>query len=134
MDSSDCSLEAMDRIIIRDLRLQGIIGINPEERERPQTILINATIFTDTRRAAATEDIRHTVNYFAISQRISQHVSNSEPWLVEKLADDIARIIVTEYPVSQVTIRVEKPDILPEAAAVGVEIDRRREDYRSDPG
>lgn len=119
----------MDKIIIRDLRLQGIIGIQPEERERPQTILISATIYTDTRPAAASDNIEDTLNYYAISQRISQHVTNSNRWLVEKLADDLARIIVTEFSVERVTIRVEKPDILPQAAAVGVEIDRRIEDY-----
>jgi 7,8-dihydroneopterin aldolase/epimerase/oxygenase len=120
----------MDKIIIRDLRLHGIIGIEPEERERPQTILVNAIIYTDTRRAAATEDINHTVNYHAISQRISQHVADASPWLVEKLADDIARIVLTEFAVERVRIRVEKPDILPQATAVGVEIDRRAKDYR----
>ena len=68
----------MDKIIIRDLLLRGIIGINPNERTNKQDILINMILFTDIRPAAATDDITHATNYKTISKRIIDHVEAKE--------------------------------------------------------
>lgn len=119
----------MDKIIIRDLLLRGIIGINPDERVKRQDILLNMVLYTDIRRAAETDDIADAANYKAISKRVIDHVEASADFLVEKLVTDIARIILTEYPIRRVKVRVEKPGALRFAKSVGIEIDRRREDF-----
>lgn len=116
----------MDKIIIRDLRVQGIIGINPEERVNEQTILLNITLYTDTRQAAVSDDIADAVNYHSVALRVKEYVENSTHFLVEKLAHELAQLILTEFGVSRVVLRLEKPDILPFAQSVGVEIDRSR--------
>ncbi len=119
----------MDKIIIRDLLLRGIIGINPNERVNKQDILINMTLFTDIRPAAATDDITHATNYKTITKRIVEHVEASDDQLVEKLVTDIARIVLTEFNVTKAIVRVEKPTALRFAASVGIEIERTREDF-----
>ncbi len=119
----------MDKIIIRDLLLRGIIGINPNERVNKQDILINMTLFTDIRPAAATDDITHATNYKTITKRIVEHVEASDDQLVEKLVTDIARIVLTEVNVTKAVVRVEKPTALRFAASVGIEIERTREDF-----
>lgn len=119
----------MDKILIRDLLVRGILGINPEERVNKQDVLINVTIFTDVRQAAATDDIYHTVNYKTITKRIIEHVEGSADLLAEKLTSDIARLILTEFNVERVIVRLEKPGALRFAHSVGVEIERGREDY-----
>jgi FolB domain-containing protein len=119
----------MDKVIIKDLLLRGIIGINPDERVNKQDILVNVVMYTDTRPAAASDDIERAVNYRTIGKRIIQHVEASADLLVEKLVEDIARLIVTEYAVERVVVRVEKPGALRFAGSVGVEIERARADY-----
>ncbi len=120
----------MDKIFIQDLRLRGIIGIHPEERVKEQEIVINVLMFADSRTAAVSENIADAVNYETIARQIARHVENSKNYLVEKLADDIARLILAKCePVAKVRVRVEKPEALPAARSVGVEIERTRADF-----
>jgi FolB domain-containing protein len=118
----------MDKIIIKDLLLRGIIGINDDERINKQDILINITIFADTRKAAVTDNIDDAVNYRTITKRIIDHVEASSDFLVEKLVNDIARIILIEFSAERVIVRLEKPGALRFAQSVGIEIDRTRAD------
>ena len=119
----------MDKIIIRDLLLRGIIGINPDERVKKQDILINVVINADIRPAAHSDDIEEAVDYKSITKRIIQHVENSSDFLVEKLVTDIAKLIIQEFGVEKVLVRVEKPGALRFAKSVGIEIERTRADF-----
>lgn len=119
----------MDKIIIRDLLLRGIIGINPDERVKLQDILINIVIWADIRKAAASDAIEDAVDYKTITKRVIQHVEESSDFLVERLVTDIARLIIMEYGVEQVMVRVEKPTALRFAESVGIEIERTRADF-----
>lgn len=120
----------MDKIFIRDLLIRGIIGINPEERIKLQDIVVNITLFADIRQAAETDDIVHAVNYKSITKRVIEHIEASSDYLVEKLVNDIARIILTEFDgVQSVRVRVEKPGALRFAQSVGIEIERTREEF-----
>ena len=118
----------MDKIRIKNLLLRGIIGINEDERINKQDILINLTLFTDFRQAALSDNIVDAVNYRSITKRIIKHVEDSADFLVEKLVTDIANIILTEFDVERVIVRVEKPGALRFAESVGVEIDRTKSD------
>jgi FolB domain-containing protein len=119
----------MDKIIIRDLLLRGIIGINPDERVKLQDILINIVIWADIRKAAASDAIEDAVDYKTITKRVIQHVEESSDFLVERLVTDIARLIIMEYGVERVMVRVEKPTALRFAESVGIEIERTRADF-----
>ncbi|MBK7893812.1 MAG: dihydroneopterin aldolase [Candidatus Promineifilaceae bacterium] len=119
----------MDKIIIRDLLLRGIIGINPDERVKLQDILINIVIWADIRQAAASDAIEDAVDYKTITKRVIQHVEESSDFLVEKLVTDIARLIIVEFGVERVMVRVEKPTALRFAESVGIEIERTRADF-----
>ncbi len=119
----------MDKIIIKDLLLRGIIGINPDERVKKQDILLNFTLYTDISQAAESDDINDAANYKEISKRVIDFVESSSFLLVERLVTEIARLILTEYPISRVQVRVEKPGALRFAQSVGIEIDRQREDF-----
>ncbi|WP_374685727.1 dihydroneopterin aldolase [Promineifilum sp.] len=119
----------MDKIIIQDLLLRGIIGINPDERVKKQDILLNLTLYFDIRRAAETDDIQYAANYKEISKRVIEYVEASSHLLVERLATEVARLILTEYPIARVLVRVEKPGAVRFARSVGVEIERDRGDF-----
>lgn len=120
--------ERMDKVIIKDLLVRGIIGVNDWERKRAQDILINVTLFTDTRRAAETDNIVDCVNYSTMSKRIQAHAESAERLTVEALANDLAKICLQEQAVQRVVLRVEKPGAVRFAESVGVEIERSRDE------
>ena len=121
----------MDKIIVRDLLVRGIVGINPEEREKKQDILVNVIAYTDIRQAAISDNIDDAVNYKTITKRIIQYVEKSTNFLAETLVTHIAHIILLENPtVDKVQVRVEKPTALRFAKSVGVEIERNRSDIK----
>lgn len=113
-----------DRILIKNLRVQGIVGIKPEERVKKQEILINAELFVDIEPAASSDDIHEAVNYRTVAKRIIAHVESSSDLLVERLAVDLSRMILGEFAVQRVVLRLEKPGALRFADSVGVEVDR----------
>ena len=116
----------MDKVIIKNLLARGIIGVNDWERKRPQDILINITLFTDTLRAAKTDDINDCVNYSTVSKKVQAHAETAERLTVEALANDLAEICLEEKGVQKVVIRIEKPGAVRFAESVGVEIERNR--------
>jgi len=119
-----------DRILIRDLLIRGIIGLNDWEREKPQDIVINLAVVVDARRAGQTDDMGDSLNYRTLAKAIITHVETSKPFLVERLAHDIARIVVQGHGAERVTVRVEKPGALRFARSVGIEIERTAADFQ----
>jgi len=118
----------MDKVIIKDLLVRGIIGVNDWERNRAQDILINVTLFTDTRRAAESDGIIDCVNYSTMSKRLQAHAESAERLTVEALANDLAKICLEDKGVQKVILRVEKPGAVRFAKSVGVEIERSRDE------
>lgn len=121
----------MDKIIIKDLLLRGIIGINPEERVKQQDILINMVIYADIRQAAVSDNIEDAVDYKSITKRVISHVEASSDFLVEKLVSDLARMVIKEFNVEKVRVRLEKPGALRFADSVGIEIVRTKADFEA---
>jgi FolB domain-containing protein len=118
----------MDKVIIKDLLVRGIIGVNDWERKRAQDILINLILFTDTKRAGETDNLADCVNYSTMSKKIQAHAESAARLTVEALANDLAKICFEDKGVQRVIIRVEKPGAVRFASSVGVEIDRSRDD------
>ena len=83
----------MDKTFIKDLVARGIIGINDWEREKPQEILINITVFSDTRPAAKSDDLADCVDYRALAKKAQTHAETAARFTVEALANDIARYL-----------------------------------------
>ena len=115
-----------DRIFISDLLVRGIVGINDDERRERQDVLVNLVLWVDTRAAADSDDIGAAVNYRSVAKRIIEHVEGGAPLLVERLAAEIARLVLEGFAVERVRVRVEKPGALRFARSVGVEIERER--------
>src|SRR5918994_7913717 len=118
----------MDKVIIKDLLVRGIIGVNDWERKRAHDILINVTLFTDTRRAAESDSIVDCVNYSTMSKRIQARAESAARLTVEALANDLAKICFEDKGVQKVIVRVEKHGGVRFAKSVGVEIERSRDE------
>lgn len=118
----------MDKVFIKDLLVRGIIGIREWEREKEQDILINVTVYTDTLRAAETDDIEDCVDYSALAKKIQAHAETAKRLTVEALANDLAKICLETQLVRKVVVRVEKPGAVRFAKSVGVEVERKRDE------
>ena len=116
----------MDQVLINNLLVRGILGINDDEREKPQDILINIVIFADLSRAGVTDDIADTINYRTIAKKIQKHAETAARFTVEALATDLANLCLEEPGVQRVRVRVEKPHAVRFAQSVGAEIERSR--------
>ena len=112
-----------------DLVVPGIVGINPDERVTRQYILVNATLWADTRPAATSDDIDDAVNYRTVTKAMIAHIESGEPMLVERLVAELAAICVdSDERIRQVEVTVEKPGALRHTRSVGITIHRTRED------
>ena len=94
-----------------------------------QYVHINLEMATDIRKAAATDSIEDTLNYKKVAKRVESFVSESSFQLVETLAERIAEIVCGEFDVDWVRVRVNKPGAIKGSRDVGVEIERRKEDW-----
>jgi 7,8-dihydroneopterin aldolase/epimerase/oxygenase len=114
----------MDIIYLRDLRIEAVIGIYEWERRAKQTVSLDVEMGTDIRAAAAADDIEHALNYKAVSKRLVDFVGNSEFLLVETLAERVAEILLSEFNVPWLRLRISKPGAIRAARDVGVIIER----------
>ena len=115
-----------DQILIKDLLLRAIIGINDEERRNRQDVLINLVLDADMRLAGESDDISQAVNYRTLTKRVIELVEGSQFYLVEKMAAEIAAICLSDPRVLRAAVTVEKPGALRFARSVGVHIERVR--------
>jgi dihydroneopterin aldolase/D-erythro-7,8-dihydroneopterin triphosphate epimerase len=118
-----------DKIYIRNLEIRCIIGVNQDERTEKQDVVINVILFTDTRKAGRTDDLADSVDYKRVKKAILSLVESSEFLLIEKLADEIAKVCLDDSKVQKVNVTVDKPGALRYTRSVAVEIVRTRESY-----
>ena len=117
---------ATDRILIEDLRVRCVIGVNERERRAEQEVVIDITLHADLSAAGRSDDIADTVNYSAVTESVVEHVAGSRFRLVEALAESVADICLANARVTRVDVRVRKPAALRPADSAGVEITRSR--------
>ncbi len=114
----------MDKIHIRDLLVRCIIGVFDKERDHPQDIVLNLVLHTDTRHAAATDELADTVDYKSLRDRICAFVEPSSFKLIESLAEQVAQICLATPGVAKAEVTVDKPGALAYARSVAVSIER----------
>ena len=117
-----------DRIVIRDLLVRAILGVNPDERTNRQDVLINAALEVDTRPAAASDALDDAVNYASLAHEIIALAQGTRFFLIEKLVGEIAWLCLDDERVRRATVRVEKPTALRFARSVGIEVSRTQEE------
>ena len=114
----------MDIIYLHDLRIEAVIGLWEWERKIRQTVAIDLEMSADIRKAAATDSVEDTLNYKLVAKRLQQYVGESSFQLVETLAEKIAGIVLDEFDVAWVRVKINKPGAIRGARDVGVIIER----------
>ena len=114
----------MDKVFIKNLQVETVIGIFNWEREVRQVVSIDLAMEFDIKKAAKSDDIEDALDYKKIGKRVSSYVKRSKFKLVERLAEQIAKLILKEFPVSSLTVSVTKPGALRGSESVGISITR----------
>lgn len=117
----------MDIVYVHDLRIETVIGVYDWERQVRQTVVIDIDMMADISAAAKTDRIEDALNYKAVAKRLIAFVSSSNFYLVETLAEHVATLIMTEFRVPWVRLRINKEGAVRGAKGVGVIIERRIE-------
>jgi dihydroneopterin aldolase len=119
----------VDKLFLKELRVEAIIGFLEWERRIKQIVSIDLEIGTDAQAAACVDAVDAALNYERVAQRVHDFVGASEFKLVETLAVEIARIVVAEFGAAWVKVTVTKPGAIPRAREVGIVIERQASDY-----
>jgi dihydroneopterin aldolase len=121
-------MTSSDRIFLRGLEIDCIIGFIEWERRIKQTVVIDLEMPVDCRRAALTDEVADTVDYKKVSKRIIAFVEASEFKLVETLAHRVAMLVIEEFGVEWVRLSVNKPGAIRGSRDVGISLERTRAD------
>lgn len=119
----------MDKIFIRGLEVETIVGLHGWERQLPRPLILHLELGMDARDAAASDQVRDAVDYDAAARAVRALAEQAQPQLLETLAEKIARMLFEQYPILSLKLAIDKPGAVAGVKSVGVEIDRRREDY-----
>lgn len=116
----------MDKVIINNLKVYGILGIHPHEQRTPQEIRVSVKASTDIKQAAGEDDILQSVNYSTLAKDIIRFIDDSHFLTIEALIESLSAEILQDDRINSVWLRIEKPNAVPEAESVGVEITRSK--------
>ena len=113
-----------DKVLIFGLRAEAVIGVYDWERDLRQPLEFDIEMATDVAAAAENDDLGMAIDYAAVSRRVIEEVEGSTYQLIESLAEHLAAMILREFGVGWLQLRVKKPSAVPEACGVGVLIER----------
>ncbi len=113
-------------VFVRDLEVMALIGIYDHEKVNPQRIIVNIDLSVHEAEGPVTDEISHVVSYEIIAKKVETIVAEGHVNLVETLAERFAESCLRDKRVAAARVRIEKPDIIPNARSVGVEIERGR--------
>ncbi|ASK28161.1 dihydroneopterin aldolase [Neisseria chenwenguii] len=116
----------MDKIFLRGMKAETLIGLYGWEREHPQTLILDLDIGV-AEKAAVDDRIGNTVHYGDVCETLRRSLREQDFLLLEALAEHVATLVLQDFGALWVRVRVVKPGILPDVKEVGVEIERRAE-------
>lgn len=117
-----------DRIFLNGLEVECIIGFIDWERRIKQKVVIDFEVPVDCARAAQRDAVEDTLDYKKVSKRIVAFVEASEFNLVETMAERLARLLIDEFAIDWIRLRINKPGAIRGSRDVGVAIERHRAD------
>ncbi|MCF8006551.1 MAG: dihydroneopterin aldolase [Methylovulum sp.] len=114
----------MDTIFLNGLCIDTIIGIYEWERSTKQTLIFDIAMAFDINKASQTDDLQYTLDYKKVSDRVTEFVQNTQYYLIERLISEVAELILTEFKVTWVQIKLNKRGAVGKDIDVGIIIER----------
>tara|TARA_Y100000996_G_C22552895_1_gene654415 strand:+ start:14 stop:364 length:351 start_codon:yes stop_codon:yes gene_type:complete len=116
----------MDIVFIKELCVETIIGIYDWERKIKQVVCIDLELETEIKSASSSDDIQDTVDYKSVAKRVKAFIEESNFLLIESLAEETLKVILSEFNVKSVKGRFSKPGAVTGSKEVGVIIKRKK--------
>lgn len=117
-------MKKLDTVFIRGLTVDTIIGCHDWEKQKTQVVRFDIEMAWDLRNAGKSDRLGDTLDYSAVAERINEYCQSFQFELVEALADSVATLIMTEFSVPGLRLRVAKPEVMGNTIDVGVQISR----------
>lgn len=114
-------------ILLRDLAVITTVGVSARERRAPSTLIFDIDLQIERCRAGITDKVSDTIDYAVVAETIRRSLGPQSFRLLERIAESVAALMLTEFNASRTTIKVYKLGIIPDVRAVGVQIDRTRD-------
>ncbi|MCC8364701.1 bifunctional dihydroneopterin aldolase/7,8-dihydroneopterin epimerase [Xenorhabdus sp. PB61.4] len=115
----------MDIVFIKELTVITTIGVYDWEQTIKQKLVFDIEMGWDNKRAASSDNVEHCLDYSQVSETVIRHVENQRFALVERVAEEVADILLNQFHSPWVRIKVSKPGAVAQATSVGVVIERR---------
>ena len=116
-----------DKIILKGMRFFGFHGVHNVERKTGQYFLVNLECITNLQKAGISDNLEDTINYSDIYQKVRKITEGTPRNLLETVAEEIAEVLISDYPIIKVTIKISKPDLVLKGGHIdsaGIEIVR----------
>ncbi len=114
----------MDIVFIQGLVIETIVGIHDWEKQNPRPVILDLEMASDCARAAASDRIDDALDYNRVTRRLTQFVAESRFELIETLAEGCAAILLDEFAIPWVRLRLNKRGAVGEGVDVGIVIER----------
>lgn len=119
----------MDKIFIHELIIETVIGLYYWEEQVKQPLVVSMELGWDMRKAAATGDLQHTLNYAAVVERTQQFAAEHKHQLLESFCEELAQILIQQFSIPWLSLQVGKISTITAASQVGIRIKRTSADY-----
>ncbi|EHU6504670.1 bifunctional dihydroneopterin aldolase/7,8-dihydroneopterin epimerase [Vibrio metoecus] len=116
----------MDKVFIEQLEVITTIGVYDWEQQIKQKLVLDLEMAHDNRPAGKSDDVTDALDYAQVSQAVLEHIEQGRFLLVERVAEEVAELIMNRFSVPWIRIRLTKPGAVPQAKGVGVIIERAR--------
>lgn len=116
----------MDKVFIEQLEVITTIGVYDWEQQIKQKLVLDLEMAHDNRPAGKSDDVADALDYAQVSQAVIEHIEQGRFLLVERVAEEVAELIMARFSVPWIRIRLTKPGAVPQAKGVGVIIERAR--------
>ncbi|EHU9448822.1 bifunctional dihydroneopterin aldolase/7,8-dihydroneopterin epimerase [Vibrio vulnificus] len=115
---------ALDKVFIEQLEVITTIGVYDWEQQIKQKLVLDIEMAHDNRPAGKSDDVADALDYAQVSEAVLNHIESGRFLLVERVAEEVVELIMTQFSVPWIRIRLAKPGAVPQARAVGVVIER----------
>ncbi|ENX33882.1 dihydroneopterin aldolase [Acinetobacter colistiniresistens] len=120
----------MDAIIIEGLKVDTVVGCFNWERQIIQPLMLDLTIHNDLTQAAQSDELEDTLNYAQICELAAQVIQQAQPKLIEHAAQLVLECLFNTFPsIESISITIRKPAIIAQANAVGIRLERNRNNF-----
>lgn len=113
-----------DTVFIEGLVVETVVGVYDWEREVAQSLVIDLEMAWDNRVPGCSDDVADALDYAAVSECVDACLKRLQPQLLERAAEELAAVLQAEFGVGWLRLAIRKPGAVPDAAAVGVRIER----------